>query len=140
MAETTDVEPEPGECRCPGGPRSGRTVWHVPSCPRHPDYSPDVVTLADMLATGATYRQLDWWARAGHLGDNPDGPGSGRQRRWTIADRDLVRLILAFSAHGFAIHRAVALAKMTLDPDQPNVATIGAMTITWETHDQPDQP
>lgn len=50
--------------------------------------------------TGATYRQLDYWARTGRIPGQPSGSviGSGNRRRWTQADVDEVRLWLEASA------------------------------------------
>ena len=66
-----------------------------PSPPRN--YSS--LEVCDM--TGATYRQLDYWARCGNLPDAPrGGPGSGRARRYTDDDVAVVRLLVALPRAG----------------------------------------
>lgn len=100
-----------------------------------PDHDPDVCTLADMLNTGATYRQLDFWVRAGLL-DNPDliRPGTGYARRWTWSDRERLTHMLRFVRAGVLPRVAAEWARRTgVDPDRPNtVVTDDGLTITWE--------
>ena len=51
-----------------------------------------------VAATGATYRQVDYWVRTGLVpGQSPEGPGSGHRRRWHPAQVNRVRLILLAS-------------------------------------------
>lgn len=49
--------------------------------------------------TGATYRQLDYWARSGRIPGQSPGPstGSGHRRLWSEADVERVRLVLRAS-------------------------------------------
>ena len=46
--------------------------------------------------TGATYRQVDYWIRRGHLGD-PATPGSGHPRAFSLDGVVLVAALLAVS-------------------------------------------
>lgn len=49
--------------------------------------------------TGATYRQLDYWARTARVPGQPDGSsvGSGNRRRWTHEQVERVELLLRAS-------------------------------------------
>jgi DNA-binding transcriptional MerR regulator len=40
--------------------------------------------------TGASYRQLDHWARRGYIVGQAAGPGHGRQRVWTVEQLERV--------------------------------------------------
>jgi DNA-binding transcriptional MerR regulator len=64
--------------------------------------------LHDMLLTGATYRQIDWWCRAGYL--SAKGQGSGTVRRWTARDWRMAYLIVRFLDAGFTLGAAHDLA------------------------------
>jgi DNA-binding transcriptional MerR regulator len=52
---------------------------------------------ADVCAmTGATYRQVDYWARRGLIAGQDSGPGYGRCRIWTREQvSTVVRLVEA---------------------------------------------
>jgi DNA-binding transcriptional MerR regulator len=54
-------------------------------------------TSAEVCAmTGASYRQVDYWARHGFIAGQATGPGTGRQRRWTADQVETVaRLVEA---------------------------------------------
>lgn len=112
----------------------GHGRWHMPTCPHHPNHGPDVCTVNDMMLTGASYRQIDYWIRAGYLGDEAMARphGSGHPRRFTWADRDQVAAMLAFIAAGFTTARAAELATLHNDAERPNVIRTPGLTITWE--------
>lgn len=56
-------------------------------------------TVEVMNLTGASYRQCDYWCRAGLIPGQPRGSatGSGGRRRWTVADVERARLLLMVS-------------------------------------------
>lgn len=47
--------------------------------------------------TGATYRQVDYWARIGFLGDGEWRTGYGSRRRFNDRHVEVVRALVAFS-------------------------------------------
>lgn len=61
---------------------------------------------------GISYRQLDYWARTGHI--RPSGvtaSGSGSRRSWTLADVQRIAAVAAVKAAlGSAVEIEVALA------------------------------
>lgn len=59
-------------------------------------------------ATGASYRQLDYWDRKGLVG--PGSPGSGNQRRWSEDDLALCRVLAALTRLGCSGHCLATLA------------------------------
>jgi hypothetical protein len=75
-----------------------------------PDAGPGV-TLGDMLATGATYRQIDYWTRVGYLEPATPTPGSGTHREWTRHDLAVTRTILRLIRVGFRPEVAADFAK-----------------------------
>lgn len=66
----------------------------------------------DMIAIGLTYRQLDYWTRAGHLkvvGDPT--PGIGRKRAWPIGEVDVAALMLRLVNAGLDLEVAAQVAR-----------------------------
>lgn len=49
---------------------------------------------------GVTYRQLDYWARAGHLTPSVEADGSGTKRRYTTAEVDQAQILGRLHALG----------------------------------------
>lgn len=47
--------------------------------------------------TGATYRQVSYWASRGLVAGQARGPGTGSRREWTDAQLDTVRRLVAAS-------------------------------------------
>jgi len=87
-------------------------------------------TLDDMLATGATYRMIDYWTHQGIL--SPPSQGSGRPRTWTERDRLLAALIVKFRGAGFAMRAAVDLATEAVDNPYRMTLTRNGIQIMWE--------
>lgn len=93
------------------------------------------VSLDDMLATGATYRQLDYWYANGHLspgGRRPPLDGPGIPRTWSGRDRDVVELLVRLRAIGILLPLAADIARRLVD-DHHDAVTVGeGITITVE--------
>lgn len=101
--------------------------------------SPEPITLADMLATGATYRRLDYWVRKGYLSPERGAPGSGYSREWTERDLRMVRHLVAFTYAGFDLEAALSLTRLTLDDDADAITLdtpSGPLTLGWRLHDE----
>jgi hypothetical protein len=60
---------------------------------------------------GLTYRQLDYWVRAGHL--HPERPfeGSGIRRHWPESDLAAARLIGRLTSAGLSLEVAARVAR-----------------------------
>jgi len=67
--------------------------------------------LPDLEALGITYRQLDFWSRAGHLvPDNPD-PGSGTPRTWPPQELEIARRMGKLTGAGIPPSLAAKFAR-----------------------------
>jgi DNA-binding transcriptional MerR regulator len=67
--------------------------------------SPEVLAV-----TGTTYRQLDYWCRAGYL-DNDTASGPGTRRLFTSDEVDTVHAVRGLLAAGFDVSAAFAIAR-----------------------------
>jgi hypothetical protein len=88
------------------------------------------VSLDEMLATGATYRMVDYWTHQGIL--SPASQGSGHPRTWTERDRLLAALIVKFRGAGFTTRAAVDLATEAVDNPYRMTLTRNGVQIMWE--------
>jgi hypothetical protein len=69
------------------------------------------VTTHQMLAEcGATYRQLDYWARAGYLRPTHVG-GSGFHRSWPLTERRVACLMTTLVNSGLTVPAAARAAR-----------------------------
>ena len=67
--------------------------------------------LVDLAVDGITYRQLDYWARRGFLGDQlVDGPGSGKWRWLTDGEQRLTVVLCDLVRAGFPAELAATVA------------------------------
>ena len=91
----------------------------------------DTYSSAEVIeAAKISYRQLDYWCRNGHLGDELwQGPGAGNPRAFTLAQRDrIVRMGDLVRLLGVSPARAAQLA----DAD---VITLGSIRLRVEATD-----
>ena len=66
----------------------------------------------DLLhAAGISYRQLDYWTRRGFLCPEQTEPGSGRSRRWSLAELDVAERMAALVSAGLTPEAAVRAAR-----------------------------
>lgn len=66
--------------------------------------------------SGATYRQVDYWARLGIL-TQPRAPGIGVHRVWSLADAHRIRLVAQAVRAGMLPSPALRLAA-AMDDDE----------------------
>ena len=58
----------------------------------------ELLTASEVLKmTGATYRQLDYWAREGILPPSVRATGSGSRRGWSVEDARRIRALVVVS-------------------------------------------
>lgn len=103
------------------------------SAPEETSSGPPRVTLTDLLATGATYRQVDYWCRSGYLTpdrEHPDAlPGSGNKRSWTEGDVTLCRWMVRLTRAGLVPSVAAAAAARMVESGRSTVH-INGLEIT----------
>lgn len=91
-------------------------------------------TLRDMLLTGATYRQLDYWTRKGWLAPTDHeaaAPGSGYPRHWTGREQQIAHLMVRLSHVGIIGDRAARIARDGVDHGVHRITTEDGITIAW---------
>lgn len=64
-----------------------------------------------MAATGATYRQVDYWTRVGYLRPPEPTPGSGAQRAYPPAEVRVAALMVALVNAGVEVGAAALAAR-----------------------------
>lgn len=92
----------------------------------------EAVTIEDMLATGATYRQLDYWARGGYLKPQQVKRGSGRSRTWNSRERDVSALIVRLLAVGVELAVAARVAREAVESGTGRIDLGGGVVISLE--------
>lgn len=92
----------------------------------------DDVSLEDMLATGATYRQIDYWVRVGYLNPGNHAPGSGGVRRWSVRDLWMAYLMVRLGESGIGLVVAYRMASQAVDHDVWTYETPSGVTIEWK--------
>jgi len=76
---------------------------------------------------GATYRQVDYWARLGILSSGSATPGPGVRRHWTLADAHRIRLVAQAVRIGMLPRPALYLAAAMSDDE---VVTAPGLQLT----------
>lgn len=59
-----------------------------------------MTTTQAAAAAGITYRQLDYWTRAGVARPHVDARGSGSQRVWTAPEVEVLKRMASWTALG----------------------------------------
>ena len=60
---------------------------------------------------GVTYRQLDYWIRAGYVRPLDPLPGTGTARQWPEEEREVVMTMARLVDAGFTVPAAAVLAR-----------------------------
>lgn len=98
------------------------------------------VSLDDMLATGLTYRQIDYWCRQGYLRPLEATPGSGKARVWLSTERDVALLINRLLGVGVELQAAVQVARSVAESDTKRVDLGEGVVISIESKSAPKPP
>lgn len=70
------------------------------------------MTAEAIAATGATYRQLDYWSSLGYIRcEDEENPGSGGARVWSSAELEIATWIVRLREVGFELAPAAAVAR-----------------------------
>lgn len=111
----------------------------VPAGTGNPEISGSTAWAADR--TDATFRQIDYWARAGWLGDHHQGLGSGRRRHFTDADLEVVVALRQVASLGaterWLQHTAEAVRAERVRPGEWLLVTIAGHTLRCSPADLP---
>lgn len=96
----------------------------------------DPCALVDMLGTGATYRQLDYWTRRGWFSppghpEDRQAVGSGKARKWTERERQIASLIVRLTRSGVNVTTAARIARDAVDLYVNRVQTEDGIVISW---------
>lgn len=92
----------------------------------------EYVDLDQMLATGLTARQLDYWATKGYLQPTKANPGSGFQRRWPTSERDVAALMVRLVKAGLAVNIAASVAREVVETGMPEASIADGITVLVE--------
>lgn len=110
---TTPNENPAVDCPCtfPGCRRANCTDHRIAS-----------VNLTTIQVEGVSYRQLDYWARVGHLRPTEPTPGSGIAREWTETEIAVASLMGRLTNAGFDLAVAARVAREHVEhPEDPSV-------------------
>lgn len=95
----------------------------------------DPVSARQMMATGATYRQIDHWTRSGWLSKSGEeesaAPGSGTRRAWTGREYRIASLMVRLINLGMRPRPAARMARASIDHGVNSVATEDGVTVSW---------
>lgn len=83
----------------------------VHTCPHRNPTDHDTVGCTDLVATGITYRQLDYWTRAGYLRTTTPRRGSGYALRWPTTEIPVAAAMHRLTAAGLAPAAAARVAR-----------------------------
>lgn len=91
----------------------------------------DPVDYQEMLATGASPRQVDYWTRQGYLKpQNRERNLSGNPRYWLPAERNIARLMVAMTTAGIRPDTAAKAAREAVESGADEVELPGGLKIT----------
>lgn len=91
------------------------------------------VTLDAMLATGASYRQIDYWAQRGYLKPVQEKQGSGNNRSWPASEREIARIMMKLLGVGVELARAAQYARRAVETGAPEIDLGNGLMLTIAT-------
>lgn len=77
---------------------------------------------------GVTYRQLDYWVRAGYVKAKPGHQGSGHLREFSYVQSQQCAWMARLVKAGFTVDKAAAMAH---GDKQARMAAMAALTDGW---------
>lgn len=94
---------------------------------------PDFHTTPEMLASGATRRQLEYWQRLGWLKTHPEWPGgSGAPRLYARGELGIARRMVALCRAGFTPRAAAELARVRVLLEVDGLAVVNLRDLPEE--------
>jgi DNA-binding transcriptional MerR regulator len=100
----------------------------------------DTVTSAEMVDTGASYRQVDYWSKQGYLRPENLRPGSGKHRRWPRLEYDVLRVMVQLVRNGMEPAAAASIARDAVNSGDKRVDLGGGIVISLEDPDPAPEP
>jgi hypothetical protein len=91
---------------------------------------PALLDMDEMLDSGPTRRQLDYWSTKHYLRPDTASPGSGYKRRWPAAEQDIARLMVRLINAGLAVEVAAAAARNRVERGLTEIAIADGI-ILW---------
>lgn len=92
----------------------------------------DTVTSAQMVETGATYRQVDYWSKQGYLRPEELKTGSGKHRRWPRQELDILRVMVQLNQIGLDPGRAAKYARDAIESGDKRIDLGGGIVISLD--------
>jgi DNA-binding transcriptional MerR regulator len=92
---------------------------------------PDLLTIQDVLKRGATYRQIDHWARQGWIRPIHRG-GTGHNREWPQTELQIADLMRRLLCAGLTVDVAALVARTAIER-QPLVKLAPGITLAIDT-------
>jgi hypothetical protein len=88
------------------------------------------LTASELIAaSGATWRQVDWWTRAGYLKPSNKKRGTGTPNRYPIAEAQIAAYALELITAGFTASAALGYARTLVEDFRPIVLAAGLVEI-----------
>lgn len=94
--------------------------------------SDDTLTSAQMVETGASYRQVDYWSKRGYLRPEQVKTGSGKHRRWPRQEYDVLRVMVKLQTAGCEVSAAAKIARAAVESGDQRVDLGGGVVISLE--------
>ena len=90
-------------------------VEEEPELPPQPEPQPSA-SVADFIALGITYRQLDYWSRHDYLHANAATPGTGVPRTWPLEELAVAGRLVRLLDAGLNLQAALTVARGQTEP------------------------
>jgi hypothetical protein len=82
-----------------------------------------------IAASGITWRQLDWWVRAGYLKPSTPARGFGSVRRFPPSEAEIAAYALELITAGFTASAALGHARTLIETQAPVTLADGLIEI-----------
>ena len=84
--------------------------------PSPPEPAEPGASVADFIALGISYRQLDYWSRHHYLHANAATPGTGVPRTWPLGELAVAGRLVRLLDAGLVLQSALAVARGQTEP------------------------
>ena len=84
--------------------------------PPPPEPAEPGASVADFIALGISYRQLDYWTRHEYLKSDAPAPGTGVPRTWPLDELAVAGLLVRLLEAGFILKAALSVARGQTEP------------------------
>jgi DNA-binding transcriptional MerR regulator len=91
--------------------------------------SPTLTASQVLTASGISYRQLDFWVRAGYLKPSTPARGYGSVRRFPATEAEIAAYALELITAGFTASAALDYARRLVETQAPITLAAGLIEI-----------